>query len=113
MALVITGLIVIVCLAIVGIVVIQNPKGGGINSGFGSVNQIAGVKQMTDGVEKITWMLAVGLFVLCLASAAFFGKGKGKASGDVNYNSEATPETSVQPDDISTTGNGLNTPPKP
>ena len=112
MALVITVFIVIVCFAIVGIVVIQNPKGGGINSGFGSVNQIAGVKQMTDGVEKITWMLALGLFVLCLASAYFFGKGQSKQAGDVNYNTEATPETSVQPDDISTTGSGLSAPTK-
>lgn len=103
----ISVLIVLVCIAIVGIVVIQNPKGGGITSGLGSVNQIAGVKQMTDGVERVTWILAVILFVLCLASAAFFGKGKAVAKeGDPNYNSTANPETSIQVE-----GTGVNVAP--
>lgn len=107
----ISVLIVLVCIAIVGIVVIQNPKGGGITSGLGSVNQIAGVKQMTDGVERVTWILAVILFVLCLASAAFFGKGKATAKeGDPNYNSEANPETTIQ---VENTGVNVGPPTTP
>lgn len=106
MATVVSVLIILVCILIIGIVVIQNPKGGGVSSGFGSVNQIAGVKQMTEGVERITWILAVVLFVLCLASAYVMGGGKGAGKDDVNYN-EANPETSIQTEGIESTGTGV------
>ena len=61
-------LLVIVCVALVGIVLIQNPKGGGLVSEFSSANQIIGVQKSTDGIEKVTWGLASALFVLCLIS---------------------------------------------
>lgn len=56
-----------------GIVLIQNSKGGGLASGFSASNQIVGVQRTTDFLEKGTWVLAVTLFVLCLASTAFTG----------------------------------------
>ena len=61
-------LLVVVCIALVGIVLIQNPKGGGLVSEFSTANQIIGVQKSTDGVEKVTWGLASTLFVLCLVS---------------------------------------------
>lgn len=106
MAAVVSVLIILVSILIIGIVVIQNPKGGGVSSGFGSVNQIAGVKQMTEGVERITWILAVVLFVLCLASAYILGGSNGSAKNDVTYN-EANPETSIQTEGIESTGTGV------
>jgi preprotein translocase subunit SecG len=108
MATVVSVLIILVCILIIGIVVIQNPKGGGVSSGFGAVNQIAGVKQMTDGVEKLTWILAVVLFVLCLASAFILGKGRGSAETDPNY--QNAPETTIQTEGIENTGAGVNVP---
>jgi preprotein translocase subunit SecG len=65
---IITILIVVVCLLLVLVVMIQNPKGGGISSSFSALNQIGGVKQTSDGIERLTWGLAVVLVVLCLAS---------------------------------------------
>lgn len=62
-------LILLVCILLVLVVLIQNPKGGGISSSFGALNQIGGVKQTSDGIEKITWGLATTLIVLCLLSA--------------------------------------------
>jgi preprotein translocase subunit SecG len=56
-----------------GIVLIQNSKGGGLASGFSSSNQIVGVKRTTDFLEKGTWVLAISLLVLCLISTAFTG----------------------------------------
>ena len=106
MAAVVSILIILVSILIIGIVVIQNPKGGGVSSGFGSVNQIAGVKQMTEGVERITWILAVVLFVLCLASAYILGGSNGSAKNDVTYN-EANPETCIQTEGIESTGTGV------
>lgn len=78
---IITILIVIACLAIIGIVLIQNPKGGGIASNFGALNQIGGVKQTTEGVEKVTWILAISLVVLCLAATPYMKGGQTKEGG--------------------------------
>jgi len=64
-------LIILVCVLLALIVLIQNPKGGGLDSSFSSANQIGGVQRTADFLEKGTWSLAVVLFVLCLASAGF------------------------------------------
>ena len=56
----ITILIIVICFALGFVVLIQNPKGGGLNSSFGGVgNQILGARRSTDVVEKATWTLAV------------------------------------------------------
>ncbi len=69
----ITILIIIICLFIIAVVLIQNPKGGGLGAGFGggSANIMGGVKQTTDFLEKATWTLAAALIVLSLLSNAF------------------------------------------
>ncbi len=63
-------LIAIVSVALILFVLIQNPKGGGINSEFGSAVQLGGAKRATDILEKGTWGLAIGIALLCLVLAA-------------------------------------------
>jgi preprotein translocase subunit SecG len=56
------------------IILVQNPKGGGLTgnvAGFG--NQFMGVKQTTDVLEKGTWLFAAIIGVLCLVSTVFIG----------------------------------------
>lgn len=70
----ITGLTILtalVCLLLMGAVLIQNPKGGGIDSTFGgsSANQVFGAAKSTDFIEKITWYLAIALFALCIITS--------------------------------------------
>jgi preprotein translocase subunit SecG len=72
MATFIIVLIIIVSLLLGGIVLLQNPKGGGLAIGFQGSTQIGGVQRTADFLEKATWYLAIALFVLCLASAAFY-----------------------------------------
>lgn len=79
MATIFTILLILVCVLMVLIVLIQNPKGGGINSGLSGASQMLGVKQQTDLVEKWTWYLAVGLVVLCLISTPIL---HGNSSGE-------------------------------
>ena len=62
----ITGIILFVCILLILIVLVQNPKGGGLASSFSSSNQYMGVKRTADFIEKATWGLAGGLFVLCV-----------------------------------------------
>ncbi|HRH67736.1 MAG TPA: preprotein translocase subunit SecG [Bacteroidia bacterium] len=66
---VITVLIILACVLLVLVVLVQNPKGGGIASGIIGSNQLMGVKKTSDFVEKLTWGLAVSLVILCLAAS--------------------------------------------
>ncbi|MFI5157434.1 MAG: preprotein translocase subunit SecG [Sphingobacteriales bacterium] len=59
-------IVIIVCLCLGLIVLIQNPKGGGLTSNFASSSQLMGVKKTGDFLEKGTWALAIGLMVLSL-----------------------------------------------
>lgn len=68
-----TVLTALVCLLLIAVVLIQNPKGGGIDSTFGGsqANQMLGAAKQTDFIEKITWYLAAALFVLCIVTSLF------------------------------------------
>ena len=66
-----TILIVIVCLLLTLVVLVQNPKGGGLASGFTGAQQFGGVQRTTDFLEKSTWGLVIALMVLSIASASF------------------------------------------
>jgi preprotein translocase subunit SecG len=63
----------IVGVLLIVIVLIQNPKGGGVDSTFGgnSANQMFGAARSTDIVEKISWGLGAGLFTLCILATFF------------------------------------------
>lgn len=63
-----TILTAFICLLLMGVVLIQNPKGGGVDATFGGsqANQMFGAAKSTDFVEKLTWYLAAALFVLCI-----------------------------------------------
>jgi protein translocase SecG subunit len=54
-------LAIIVCVLLVLFILIQNPKGGGLSSGFAGSNNIMGVQRTGDFLEKGTWILAVSL----------------------------------------------------
>lgn len=71
---IITALIVIACILLILVVLIQNPKGGGIASNFSAGNNIMGVKKTNDFIEKLTWGLAIGIIVLTLTSGMFLTK---------------------------------------
>jgi preprotein translocase subunit SecG len=66
MYLVLVILVVIVCALLGLIVLIQNPKGGGLSSNFSSSSQLMGVQKTGDFLEKGTWILAITLMVLSL-----------------------------------------------
>src|SRR5665213_2637948 len=71
----ITILIIIICVLLGLIVLIQNPKGGGVSATFGGASQqIFGASRTTDVIEKTTWTLAVLLLVFSLCSAFFIDK---------------------------------------
>ena len=71
-------LITIVCIILGLVILIQNPKGGGLSGTLaGFNNQFMGVKQTTDVLEKGTWLFASTLAVLCIVSVLFISSGTG------------------------------------
>lgn len=66
---------------LIGIVLIQNPKGGGLASNFSSANNIFGVQKSSDGVEKGTWLFAAIILVVSLMSSYYNGS-ESKSTGD-------------------------------
>lgn len=74
-------LIVIAAVALGFIVLIQNPKGGGLAGNVGGVsNQLMGVKQTTDVLEKGTWIFAAVIGLLAISSTLFLGGKAGLSS---------------------------------
>jgi preprotein translocase subunit SecG len=72
MTLIFVILIIIASVVLGFIVLVQNPKGGGLSGNIaGFSNQFMGVKQTTDVLEKGTWLFAAIIGVLCLASTLF------------------------------------------
>ena len=62
-------LIVLAALLMIGIVLIQESKGGGLASNFSSSNQIMGVRKTTDFIEKATWGLAIAMVIFSVICA--------------------------------------------
>lgn len=59
-------IIVIASILLVGVVFIQNPKGGGLSSDFGAAQQIGGVQKTNDFIDKTTWGLAGLIAILSI-----------------------------------------------
>ncbi len=92
-------LILVVAFALILIVMVQNPKGGGLSSSFGgNVNTIGGVQNTNTFLDRATWVLAISLFSLILLSKFTIDKNSGSNVEDkvIEMNSElegvSTPE---------------------
>ena len=75
-----TGMVVLIAMVsvlLMGAVLIQNPKGGGVDSTFGGTqaNQMFGASRSADFIEKATWGLAIALFALCIITTLMVGEG--------------------------------------
>lgn len=72
----ISVLILIVSILLGLIVLVQNPKGGGLAANFsGSGSQFMGVRQTADFLEKASWSLAIALLVLSLSATLIVPRG--------------------------------------
>ena len=82
MYLVLIIITIIVCILLGLIVLIQNPKGGGLSSNFSSSSQLMGVQKTGDFLEKGTWVLAISVMVLSLAINVAVKGGASSGSGN-------------------------------
>ena len=82
--------IVVAALLMIGIVLIQESKGGGLASQFSGYNQIGGVRKTTDFIEKTTWGLAAAMVVFSVACAYVAPGASSTGSVMENYEVPAT-----------------------
>jgi preprotein translocase subunit SecG len=102
-------ILVILASVILGLIVlVQNPKGGGLAGNIaGFSNQFMGVKQTTDVLEKGTWIFAGVIGVLCLVSTLFISGSSSSGTGASNKVSTTPVQTAppVNPSGLSTSPN--------
>ena len=93
-------ILVILASVILGLIVlVQNPKGGGLAGNIaGFSNQFMGVKQTTDVLEKGTWIFAAVIGVLCLVSTVFISGTSSRSGGaSEKVGTSTTPQTPANP----------------
>ena len=94
-------LIVLASVILGFIILIQNPKGGGLAGNVaGFSNQFMGVKQTNDVLERGTWIFVSLIALLCICSTLFMS-GETAADNDalrkINTNQGTTPARPAQP----------------
>lgn len=88
-------LTVITAILMIGIVLVQKSKGGGLSSSFGGGNQLLGVRGTNKFLENATWTLAALIFVFSICSAYTLPKAGSSIRAERIQNTEeaAVPET--------------------
>ena len=82
-------LIIFLSFLLVLVIIVQNPKGGGLASTFGGDSQqIGGVKKTTDFLDRSTWILASLLFLLILFSNITLNSGSDVNESELLNNSD-------------------------
>ncbi len=66
-------LIVIASILVILAVLVQNPKSG-MAANFGASNQVMGVRETTNFLEKFTWTMAIAIVVLSLVATLAMDK---------------------------------------
>ncbi|HEU4717620.1 MAG TPA: preprotein translocase subunit SecG [Bacteroidia bacterium] len=96
MSAVISVLILLCCIFLVLAVLVQNPKGGGLASGFTSGAQVMGVRGTADFLEKATWTIAIVLFVISVFSTGMAAKAKNQG-GEASVTKDKAAEFNTKP----------------
>jgi preprotein translocase subunit SecG len=89
-------LITIVCFLLIVVIMVQNPKGGGLSSTISGSQMLGGVQKTTDFLDKSTWTLATILIALILLSGLSFTGTLSDADSKIIDNTEtAAPKTNA------------------
>lgn len=92
------SLVVVVSLLLIGIILIQPAKSGGMGAAFGGVGEsVFGGKAGSHLTKATVWMTAL-FFVLCLALAVLIGHGYRVDAGDSALEKElSVKQTAAKP----------------
>jgi preprotein translocase subunit SecG len=104
-------LIILACVILSLIVLVQNPKGGGLAGNIaGFSNQFMGVKQTTDVLEKGTWIFAAVIGVLCITSTLFISKDGSGSTNNNKFENAPVPVQTTRPNTTTFPANATGLP---
>lgn len=90
-------LITIVCFLLIVVIMVQNPKGGGLSSSIGGSQMLGGVQKTTDFLDKSSLTLATILIALILLSSlSFSGSMSDTDSKIIEKTETAAPQTAPE-----------------
>lgn len=69
------ALILVASVLVILAVLVQNPKSG-MAANFGASNQVMGVRETTNFLEKFTWAMAIAIVVLSLVATMAMDRSK-------------------------------------
>lgn len=97
------ALILIASVLIILAILVQSPKSG-MAANFGASNQVMGVRETTDFLEKFTWTMAIGIALLCVVSTLSLSSSNEGAESTLKADHEmienrATVEAPAMPQD--------------
>ena len=79
----------IACVLLIGVILIQSPKGNAMGSGFaGQASSIIGVQKTGDVLEKITWGTIATIILLCVLTTFMMPSGDSKGNDAVSKGAE-------------------------
>ncbi len=85
-------LILIASVLVILAVLVQSPKSG-MAANFGASNQVMGVRETTNFLEKFTWTMAIAIFALCLvATVAMDGARVSESNSAISRDAAALQE---------------------
>jgi preprotein translocase subunit SecG len=92
-------ILIVIASVILGLIVlVQNPKGGGLAGSMGGFSsQCMGVKQTNDVLERGTWLFAGIVGILCLVSVFFISKSQTTVPDRTNDATGAPVPSNSQP----------------
>jgi preprotein translocase subunit SecG len=93
------SLIVLFSALLIILILVQNPKGGGISGEFSSsgATQMFGVQKTGDLVEQLTWGFSIAILVLALLTNFTISTETGEAIKSVNVEKAATKTVPAAP----------------
>lgn len=90
------SLIAIASLLVILAVLVQNPKSG-MAANFGASNQVMGVRETSDFLEKFTWTMAVAIVTLSLVATLAMDRGRvATSNAEISKDQKALQERVIE-----------------
>ena len=86
------ALILVASVLVILAVLVQNPKSG-MAANFGASNQVMGVRETTNFLEKFTWAMAIAIVVLSLVAMLAMDRSKvAESNSEISKDAKALQE---------------------
>ncbi len=97
------SLIVLFSALLIVLILVQNPKGGGISGEFSSsgATQMFGVQKTGDLVEQLTWGFSIAILVLVLVTNFTLSSGNSEGIQSINVEKASTKTLPTAPAPVS------------